>query len=104
VVTVAVGADKLAAVDAGAQPLAKGFGTGGKAFLDLKERGAKDLSVLGLGGSAVRRGPLFQGANDLFVDISHGQLCHRFCLQRCAINECITISFTGLGNTLLRLQ
>jgi hypothetical protein len=59
------------------QTLAQSFRSGGKIYLSLKERLAKDLSMLCLSGAAMRGSTLFQRSNDLLADVADGQLGHR---------------------------
>jgi hypothetical protein len=76
VIAIAVGANQRAAVGGGAQAPAKGAGADGEALLVPEERLAKNVPVLGLGGAAVRRGPLLEGPDDLLLDVADGQLRH----------------------------
>ncbi len=87
-IAVTVGADDITAVDRRAQASAQSLCAGGEIFLAFQERLAKDFSVLGLSGAAMRRGSLLKHADDLRTDVSDGQSSHESCLPNKAFIAC----------------
>jgi hypothetical protein len=76
VIAVAVGADDFAAIDRRAETLAEKLRPAREILFSLDECRAQDFPMLRFGGPAVRCGALFQGADNLGTDFTHGKLGH----------------------------